>query len=821
MSCLLNPRLFIILTICIFFTKITFGQPKPKQDTALKDSTTTLQDSFAIPVAIPDTSAVVLAKKIETITTIISETNSILHRGFDTTEIAKELPELEGFVNQYAPSVLSKQGLISLRYIKTLKSFLLQYHGRLEKWQSTLHTYAKEMIDINNSLNTIIKDSAFNNLPEDSTLRSLYLKQLLALHERWQAADSSNKINLQKISILQNRVTNTALLTNETLDEIVYMEKNFQNLLWSAEEPVIWNINEKKYDFSFWEMSTYSFAIVSKIIVNFFLLSASHTTQALILMLAIYVWLIISLRRLKRNNMQPDYVLESYSNVSRFSVWLALLIFFTVLPFTYTDPPPSFIVLFTVLVAILYTVIKYNMIAEWLRKYWLGFFVIFLAVNYAVLLVRPTYSERIVLIILSIVALAGGFVFLITSRQHKKELPKYGLPLIVLFLVLMFAGFIANLVGCFALSKYFMISAVNAVVYAQVFSYLVQIIVETIYVLFEAHKNSIRAISRIDFSKIKQSLVRFFSVVAIIAWAYLLLRNLNFYDSVYDSISDFFNDKRQIGNASFSFGSIFIFILVIWLSTVISKLIITIVGLQSENISGSKKSKWGSFLLLARLTILGAGTLLAFAASGIPVDKLTIIIGALGVGIGFGLQNIVNNLVSGVILAFERPIHVGDAIEVGNRYGTVKEIGIRSSKLTTVEGSEVIVPNGDLLSQHIVNWTLSSQYRRVEIIIGVGYNTKLEEAILLVNKILWIQEGIEKNPAPLVLVHNFNSSSVDIRLLFWSDINNWVSVKSEVMIKVFDTFRENNINIPFPQQDVHIKSFVAKPGDASEKIKDK
>ena len=124
MSCLLNPRLFIILTICIFFTKSTFGQPKPKQDTALKDSTTTLQDSFAIPVAIPDTSAVVLAKKIETITTIISETNSILHRGFDTTEIAKELPELEGFVNQYAPSVLSKQGLISLRYIKTLKSFL-------------------------------------------------------------------------------------------------------------------------------------------------------------------------------------------------------------------------------------------------------------------------------------------------------------------------------------------------------------------------------------------------------------------------------------------------------------------------------------------------------------------------------------------------------------------------------------------------------------------------------------------------------------------------------------------------------------------------
>ena len=96
----------------------------------------------------------------------------------------------------------------------------------------------------------------------------------------------------------------------------------------------------------------------------------------------------------------------------------------------------------------------------------------------------------------------------------------------------------------------------------------------------------------------------------------------------------------------------------------------------------------GQLLILIRLGILSAGILIAFAASGIPIDKLTIIIGALGVGIGFGLQNIVNNLVSGVILAFERPVQIGDAIEVGNRYGVIKEIGIRSGKIVTVEGSE-------------------------------------------------------------------------------------------------------------------------------------
>jgi small-conductance mechanosensitive channel len=356
------------------------------------------------------------------------------------------------------------------------------------------------------------------------------------------------------------------------------------------------------------------------------------------------------------------------------------------------------------------------------------------------------------------------------------------------------------------------------VISAQVLFSFVQITVEAFYLQYEAYKKNSRIIAYFEFYKIKDALVNFLNILAGIAWFFILSRNLNFYDEVYDWLAHFLNAERKIGQVSFSFGSILIFILIIWLSTVVSKLIVTLFGTSSEKTAGTKKTKWGSFLLLVRLAILGAGTLLAFAASGIPLDKLTIIIGALGVGIGFGLQNIVNNLVSGVILAFERPIEVGDAIEVGTRFGTVKEIGIRSSKLSTVEGSEVIVPNGDLLSQHIVNWTLSSHYRRIETIIGVDYSTNLQEATSILNDILATQKGVETIPAPLVLVHNFNASSVDLRLLFWSHIDTWVSVKSEVMLKIFDAFREHNIKIPFPQQDVHLKSIdnnlIAKESNA-------
>jgi small-conductance mechanosensitive channel len=185
----------------------------------------------------------------------------------------------------------------------------------------------------------------------------------------------------------------------------------------------------------------------------------------------------------------------------------------------------------------------------------------------------------------------------------------------------------------------------------------------------------------------------------------------------------------------------------------------------------------------------------------------------LGVGIGFGLQNVVNNLVSGLILAFERPVRVGDTIEVNTRQGIVKEIGIRSTKIITAEGSEVIIPNGDLLSQHIINWTQNSAYRRVEIILGVGYQSSLREVEKIILGILNEHAQVQTRPAPLVLTHSFADSSVQIRTLFWTNHENWVATKSDILQVIHQRFQENNIQIPFPQQDVHIISDKIQDGN--------
>lgn len=265
---------------------------------------------------------------------------------------------------------------------------------------------------------------------------------------------------------------------------------------------------------------------------------------------------------------------------------------------------------------------------------------------------------------------------------------------------------------------------------------------------------------------------------------------------------------RTVGNSTFTFGSIFIFILVIYFASILARNIAYFAAIKDSEKADFRDKRLGSSILLIRLAVLIVGFFSALTFSGISLDKLAIVLGALSVGIGFGLQTIVNNLVSGIILAFERPIQIGDAIEVGGRSGVVKEVGIRSSTLQSYDGSEVIIPNGDLLSQHLINWTLSDRKRRIEIIIGVAYGSdlKLVQEVLL--KVLKKNE-ILSLPEPRVFVHNFADSAVEFRLLFWvSNFDSWVGVRNQVMLDTYEAFDDSGIEIPFPQQDIHVRTNI-------------
>ena len=201
------------------------------------------------------------------------------------------------------------------------------------------------------------------------------------------------------------------------------------------------------------------------------------------------------------------------------------------------------------------------------------------------------------------------------------------------------------------------------------------------------------------------------------------------------------------------------------------------------------------------------GILAALYAFGLNTTSLAVALGALGIGLGFGLQNIFNNFISGIILLFERPIQVGDAIEINETWATVTKINVRSTVVQTYDNASLIIPNSDLISQQVTNWSFKDLRLRRKITVGVAYGSDIE---LVRKTLLEIADKIPKvlkYPKPDVLFSDFGDSALIFILRVWTDINNMLVAETDIRFEINRLFNERKIEIPFPQRDLHIRSY--------------
>jgi small-conductance mechanosensitive channel len=212
-----------------------------------------------------------------------------------------------------------------------------------------------------------------------------------------------------------------------------------------------------------------------------------------------------------------------------------------------------------------------------------------------------------------------------------------------------------------------------------------------------------------------------------------------------------------------------------------------------------------------RYVILFIGFIIVLQTVGIDLSTVTILAGALGVGIGFGLQNITNNLVSGIIILFERPIKVGDRIEVGDVAGDVVRISIRATTINTNDNISIIVPNSDFISSKVINWSHIDRNIRLNFPVGVSYKEDPQKIKKLLLEVASDNKGILKEPKPDVLFSEFGDSSLVFNLRVWTQefINRPGVLKSQIYYAIFDKFAQNGVEIPFPQRDIHLKSSEA------------
>jgi small-conductance mechanosensitive channel len=304
---------------------------------------------------------------------------------------------------------------------------------------------------------------------------------------------------------------------------------------------------------------------------------------------------------------------------------------------------------------------------------------------------------------------------------------------------------------------------------------------------------------------LEQKIYRLLIWVVVFAWLARYLNYLGLLDNAWSLGETLLATKLERGTIAISLGNVLEFFLAVYLAYLLSKFLRFV--LQEDvypRIDLAPGLSYAASSLLNYI-ILALGFVAGLGVLGVDFSNVSILAGAFGVGIGFGLQSIVNNFVSGLILLFERPIHVGDTVDVGNLQGTVRRIGIRASVIHTGTGADIIVPNSQLVTDRVTNWTLSDRLRRVDLAVGVNYGANPKQVIELLEGTARAHPDVLPNPAPHALFTGYGDSSINFELRVWPrQFNQAAQVKSDLASAVYDAVSAAGMSFPFPQREVRI-----------------
>jgi small-conductance mechanosensitive channel len=263
--------------------------------------------------------------------------------------------------------------------------------------------------------------------------------------------------------------------------------------------------------------------------------------------------------------------------------------------------------------------------------------------------------------------------------------------------------------------------------------------------------------------------------------------------------------KVERGAFSLSLEDVLAFVLTLWAAYLLSAFLRFVLEEDVYPRIGLARGLSYALSSLLNYGLCTLGFLAGLAVLGLDVTKLTVLAGAFGVGIGFGLQSVVNNFVSGLILLFERPIHVGDIIEAGDLTGVVRRIGIRASVVRTWQGAEIIVPNAQLTTERVTNWTLSDRQRRIDLPVGVNYGAPPKKVMEMMEAVARAHPQVLRQPVPQAFFTGFGDSSINFELRAWTDqFENWFQIRSELAAAVYDAGYAAGLSFPFPQREVRI-----------------
>jgi potassium-dependent mechanosensitive channel len=629
-----------------------------------------------------------------------------------------------------------------------------------------------------------------------------------SLHEILATRTKANE-RLTHLVTLQNRVSQQAQAATDVLGDIRQAKAQLQRSLLERDALPLWEVRSRRQTEQTLDIPLRRSISSAEIRAREFLGARPLAISAISAFFLAVLAACIALCR-KALRMAPDD-LGAAVHLFQYPVSLALLATLTIaLPFTANLP-----ILVKNLLAVLFVVPILRFLPPLIHQVFrplLYLLVVFgLTVWIWEMLAIPIAVKREVSAGLSLVAIVLG-AWLIRPARIRQLQPYDQRVLLVsagayAFLVLLIGSLLANVLGYVALSRVLRSGAILSAFFA-IALYTAYIVGVTIFSLFWQTRRAplLSSIRRHGEMAAKWGL-RLLTVIVFTIWLYATLSFFSIRESFMGALSSVLTTPIKWGAVNFSLRDLLTFVLVLVLGVIFANIIRVILRMD---ILGKLPLKHGLSYAISTITyylLLLTVFLLALAASGVELSRFTLLTGAFGVGAGFGLQNIINNFFSGIILLFERPIRMGDSLEIGDTAGDVERIGMRSTSIRTSQGAEVIVPNSILISNQVTNWTLRKQQRRVELAVAVAYDTDPDRVLKLLVEIAKSHPDVLREPGPTALFLGFGNNALNFELRFWvAQVGRYQETRSELGVKVAAALKKSEIEIALPRQEMYVKS---------------
>jgi len=768
-------------------------------------------------------------QKIDGMYLTLNSINSFQQRHFDTANIRRRLFDIDSTLDIIRDN-LNGNTVTEYKRILLDEYVLNDIHDQLEQWRSELFQYNNNLAKMNAETAAFAQDSTLRKLISDSIYREMYLDELRELARKWAQARKSTDTSLARVNALQSAISKPWFQTLDLLTQVGILKGQIAGVLFSKEYPYIWE-SQRDYG-NLGRNAENSFRSERGLVSYFWRQNWGYYVYALLIGGLFFFWVRRNYRRITRPAQQNQPAANtatpaptatpSPTETSAFAAAAAdrekkateglrelhlhylrprpilssLVVALNILPLFNFNAPTSFTQMGQFLLLIVVSILFW---LEWPRRHFMAWlyiallYILFVGTGAALV---PKQGARIWLLLLSV----GSIVLVWVSIR--RILPFVSYPRLIkaarwIFLVLNMLTIICNITGRLSLSKIFSTSAIFGLVQIVLLTVFIDCILEALKLqtlqtrlLDQTHKTTNRITL---FDKMQKGLYRLLMFIALVTWIVAFAINLNIYDPLYNLALRVWDHTVKFGSISFQIGNVLLFILILYLSNVLQKYIGFLYG-TSDGTPSPQTGRRGSRLVMIRLILIIAGFLIAIIASGLPVDRITIVLGALGVGIGLGLQNIVNNLVSGIILIFERPFQIGDYIELNGKKGVVRDIGIRSSRMVTEGGTEIIMPNGDLLSGEVINWTVRNSQVRIEIPMTIEGGHSFEEVSSIIVEALKGNPDLSADDTPHVLLNTSTAANMSLTVLVYVDnISQIQTIKSETLRLLIKKLAEKNI----------------------------